>query len=147
LLQLSNLFLFNQEEEAAEEEKEKEDESTMDTVDDDGKKATETDVQYWQRILGPAYHDHVVETLRQQEEVAKTLGKGKRIRKQINYAEQEMMAAAIEGGKVQASMYIDDVFNLSVTVRIYYDVESHLDEAGDLFRNALDVDKQQLHFY
>jgi hypothetical protein len=84
----------------------------MDTVDDDGKKAAETDVQYWQRILGPAYHDHVVETMRQQEEVAKTLGKGKRIRKQINYAEQEMMAAAIEGGKVQASAFIAGVLIL-----------------------------------
>ena len=60
----------------------------------DGRRANETDVQYWQRVLGPSYHDHVVQTLREQEEVAKTLGKGKRTRKQINYAEQEMMAAA-----------------------------------------------------
>jgi len=68
----------------------------------EGRRANETDVQYWQRVLGPAYHDHVVQTLREQEEVAKTLGKGKRIRKQINYAEQEMIAAA-EGAKVRRS--------------------------------------------
>jgi len=65
----------------------------------DGRRANDN-VQYWQRVLGPAYHDHVVQTLREQEEVAKTLGKGKRIRKRINYAEQEMMAAATESAKV-----------------------------------------------
>jgi len=83
----------------AEAEKDKEEEAA-EAVDDDGRKTNETDVQYWQRVLGPAYHEHVVENLRQQEEVAKSLGKGKRIRKQINYAEQEMMAAAIESSKV-----------------------------------------------
>jgi len=57
-------------------------------------------VQYWQRVLGSAYHEHVIQKLREEEEVAKTLGKGKRVRKQINYAEQEMIAAA-EGAKVR----------------------------------------------
>lgn len=78
-------------------------EEPVEAVDEDnkgdGRRSNETDVQYWQRILGPAYHEHVVQTLREQEEVAKTLGKGKRVRKQINYAEQEMIAAA-EGLKV-----------------------------------------------
>ena len=90
--------LFGGQEEEAEEEKEEEPEAVEE--DKDGRRANETDVQYWQRVLGPAYHEHVVQTLREQEEVAKTLGKGKRIRKQINYAEQEMIAAA-EGAKVQ----------------------------------------------
>ena len=83
-------------------EEEKEEEPAAEAVveeDKEGRRANETDVQYWQRVLGPAYHEHVVQTLREQEEVAKTLGKGKRIRKQINYAEQEMIAAA-EGAKV-----------------------------------------------
>lgn len=70
----------------------------------EGRRANETDVQYWQRVLGPSYHEHIVQTLREQEEVAKTLGKGKRIRKQINYAEQEMMAAATDSAKVQTSV-------------------------------------------
>jgi chromodomain-helicase-DNA-binding protein 4 len=95
------LFLFcfvkDEEEKPEDEEKEKEEEPA---AEDDGRRANETDVQYWQRVLGPAYHEHVIQTLREQEEVAKTLGKGKRIRKQINYAEQEMMAAAIESSKV-----------------------------------------------
>lgn len=69
------------------------------------RRENETDVQYWQRVLGPAYHDHVVQTLREQEEVAKTLGKGKRIRKQINYAEKEMMDAAEALSKVNALRY------------------------------------------
>ena len=70
---------------------------------EDSRRTNETDVQYWQRVLGPAYHEHVVQTLKEQEEVAKTLGKGKRIRKQINYAEQEMIAAA-EGSKVMSNI-------------------------------------------
>jgi Domain of Unknown Function (DUF1087) len=115
IIMLITVFCIHQDEEAAEEEKEKEDESVVETVEDDGRKANETDVQYWQRILGPAYHEHVVETMRQQEEVAKTLGKGKRIRKQINYAEQEMMAAAIESSKVWASKCLDGVCMLSIS--------------------------------
>lgn len=80
-------------EEEMEEDKKEEDVAASDDKD---RRDNETDVQYWQRVLGPAYHDHVVQTLHEQEELAKTLGKGKRIRKQINYAEQEMMAAAAE---------------------------------------------------
>lgn len=101
MLQIENFLFDGQEEEAEEDAK---DEDTEAAVDEDkekeGKRVNETDVQYWQRVLGPAYHNHVVQTLREQEEVAKTLGKGKRIRKQINYAEQEMMAAAADSAKV-----------------------------------------------
>jgi len=82
------------------EEKEYKDEEPVEHEESKDRKDNETDVQYWQRILGPAYHDHVVQTLREQEEVAKTLGKGKRIRKQINYAEREMMEASVEFNKV-----------------------------------------------
>ena len=57
----------------------------------DEKGEGESDVQYWQRILGPAYNEHLIRTLKEQEELANKLGKGKRIRKQINYAEREMM--------------------------------------------------------
>jgi len=97
--------LLGVKEEEAEEEKEEEPPEAVEE-EKEGRRANETDVQYWQRVLGPAYHEHVVQTLREQEEVAKTLGKGKRIRKQINYAEQEMIAAA-EGAKVRKNtLYI-----------------------------------------
>ena len=82
-----------------EDEKEEEEEKLVE-VNDKDRHDNETDVQYWQRVLGPAYHDHVVQTLQEQEELAKTLGKGKRIRKQINYAEKEMMDAAEAQSKV-----------------------------------------------
>lgn len=98
-------MLLGVKEEEAEEEKEEEPPEAVEE-EKEGRRANETDVQYWQRVLGPAYHEHVVQTLREQEEVAKTLGKGKRIRKQINYAEQEMIAAA-EGAKVRKNtLYI-----------------------------------------
>ena len=97
---LASDAVFDGQEEEVEEEKEDEAEAVEE--EKEGRRPNENDLQYWQRVLGPAYHEHVVQTLREQEEVAKTLGKGKRIRKQINYAEQEMIAAA-EGAKVQTT--------------------------------------------
>ena len=45
-------------------------------------------------MLGDEYSAHVAALQQQQEELAKTLGKGKRVRKQINYAEQAMLELA-----------------------------------------------------
>ena len=47
------------------------------------------EAHYWERVLGDSYALHLGELQREQEEIAKSLGKGKRIRKQINYAEQD----------------------------------------------------------
>ena len=64
---------FQEQEEAIEEREEQE------------KKEEET--HYWERVLGDSYALHLGQLQREQEEIAKSLGKGKRIRKQINYAE------------------------------------------------------------
>ena len=53
------------------------------------KKATETDQQYWDRILRDAYSDHVATLMQEQEAIAKTLGKDNRVRKRINYTEKD----------------------------------------------------------
>lgn len=66
-----------------EEEQEEEDEDS-----------SEKDPEYWQRVLGDEYSAHIALLQQQEEELARTLGKGKRIRKQINYAEQAMMEIA-----------------------------------------------------
>ena len=84
-------MIYNHETLKQEEEEEKEDEKEDSQLGNDEKIDGESDVQYWQRILGPAYNEHLIQTLKEQEELANKLGKGKRIRKQINYAEREMM--------------------------------------------------------
>ena len=55
--------------------------------------------QYWQRVLGEEYSLHMAQLQQQQEELARSLGKGKRVRKQINYAEQAMMEVANANAK------------------------------------------------
>ena len=57
--------------------------------------ATETDQQYWDRVLRDSYTEHVASILQEQEAIAKTLGKGKRVRKQINYLEKELGRSGI----------------------------------------------------
>ena len=50
------------------------------------------DPHYWERVLKVAYDAHVDTVHKEQEEYAKTLGKGKRLRKQINYYEQQIVS-------------------------------------------------------
>ena len=59
------------------------------------------EAHYWERVLGDSYALHLGELQREQEEIAKSLGKGKRIRKQINYAEQD--GALKVGGATEGS--------------------------------------------
>ena len=47
----------------------------------------EKEEEYWQRVLGPAYEEHRLQLLQQQEELARSLGKGKRVRKQVRASE------------------------------------------------------------
>ena len=85
------------------EEKDDKDDEISQVASTDDKTESETDIQYWQRILGPAYNEHMIQTLKEQEELANRLGKGKRVRKHINYAEKEMMDAAEALSKVSIS--------------------------------------------
>ncbi|ESN99682.1 hypothetical protein HELRODRAFT_113500, partial [Helobdella robusta] len=103
------------------------DDSSQQTGADDRMDA-ETDMQYWQRVLGPAYNEHMIQTLKEQEELANKLGKGKRIRKHINYAEKEMMDAAEALSKVEARKRI--VMEEDVTFQSDYEPSSTSDEEG-----------------
>ena len=73
-----------------------------------GKKEEETEEQakYWQRILGASYNEYVVEQHRAEEIRIASMGKGKRIRKKINYAESR----ALEEQSV-AKVFITVYFN------------------------------------
>jgi len=42
-------------------------------------------------VLGPSYQEFAQQQSREAEAIARTLGKGKRIRRQVNYAEQQAM--------------------------------------------------------
>lgn len=62
--------------------------------------AKESDQHYWDRILRDAYSDHVATVMQEQEALAKTLGKGKRVRKRINYTERDFGKAQADAAKV-----------------------------------------------
>ncbi|KAK2159555.1 hypothetical protein LSH36_151g07062 [Paralvinella palmiformis] len=64
--------------------------------EDDMKTATSSlepsdNAEYWQKVLGPSYQEFAQQQSREAEAIARTLGKGKRIRRQVNYAEQQAM--------------------------------------------------------
>lgn len=65
--------LFQEEEEEEEEKKEEEE-----------LPAPEEDKEYWKRVLGPAYEEHRLRILQEEEAIAATLGKGKRQRRQVS---------------------------------------------------------------
>lgn len=44
----------------------------------------EEDREYWKRVLGDAYEEHRLQMLQEQENLAASLGKGKRTRRQVN---------------------------------------------------------------
>nr|QVX32604.1 CHD3/4/5B [Platynereis dumerilii] len=50
----------------------------------------EKEVDYWSRVLGESYEEHRAQRLKEEEELAASLGKGKRNRRKINYAETFM---------------------------------------------------------
>jgi hypothetical protein len=52
------------------------------------------DPHYWERVLKGSYDAHVDTVHKEQEAYARTLGKGKRVRKQVNYYEQHMVGGA-----------------------------------------------------
>ena len=62
-----------------------EEEEDVEETEEQEKKEEET--HYWERVLGDSYAMHLGQLQREQEEIAKSLGKGKRRRKTINYAE------------------------------------------------------------
>ena len=47
----------------------------------------EDDPNYWRRILGSAYEEHMVQKMKEEEMIMASLGKGKRVRKQVQRRE------------------------------------------------------------
>ena len=53
--------------------------------------AAEADPEYWEKLLRHHYEQ-------QQEDLARNLGKGKRVRKQVNYASEAQMEYQVKKG-------------------------------------------------
>ena len=52
------------------------------------------EISYWKNVLGDAYEDHIKQLRNEEQDRLKKLGKGKRVRKPINYSERELLANA-----------------------------------------------------
>ena len=48
----------------------------------------EDDPDYWQRVLGASYSEHKVAQIQEEERRLRSLGKGKRIRRQVRMLKQ-----------------------------------------------------------
>ena len=62
-------------------QEEEEEEEKEEVVEEPAK---EEDAEYWQRVLGSAYEEHQMQLFREQEELAASLGKGKRVRRKVS---------------------------------------------------------------
>ena len=51
------------------------------------------DTTYWERILGDSYAAHLQQEEQERVRIERSLGKGKRQRKKINYAEAAMLGS------------------------------------------------------
>ena len=51
--------------------------------EDEDLRKPEEDEGYWKRVLGDSYEEHRLQMMQEQENIAASLGKGKRARRQV----------------------------------------------------------------
>ncbi len=68
------------------------------------------DPQYWERVLQSSFTSLVESEQKEREEYEKTLGRGKRLRKKINYYEKEHVSLLCYSYSPAIVMLITSVF-------------------------------------